>query len=76
MLGQASALAVTCWVTHLKPDLLWVWAVHLLRAGWLCSCVAPGSNTGGLEQLFSTFLMLRPSCCGNPQHKIIFTATL
>lgn len=32
MLGQASALAMTCWVTHLKPDLFWVWAVHLLRA--------------------------------------------
>lgn len=57
MLGQASALAVTCCLTHLKPDLLWVRAVHLLRAGWLCSCVALGSSSE--DSGFSPFLTLR-----------------
>lgn len=32
MLGQVSALAVTCWVTHIQPNLLWVWAVHLSQS--------------------------------------------
>lgn len=55
-LGQASALAVTCWVTHLNPDLLWVWAAHLLNTGWLCSCGALGNSPEVLGQW-------SPCCC-------------